>query len=129
MPGPRTYHFDTSESLQATLASLSSDEGRPEHNLIPDILATGLTQYTANERLWNTWETLSPREKDVAALVCLGYTNREIEARLHISRETVKDQLESACRKIKVNKRMICVCCYPAGISANGNACNRDAPT
>ena len=38
---------------------------------------------------------LSQREKDVTALVCLGYTNREIGARLHISRETVKDRLET----------------------------------
>ena len=104
-PGPRTYYFDASESLQVTLSTLSSDEGRPEHDLIPDILAAGLTQYTATERLWNTWETLSPREKDVTALVCLGYTNREIGARLHISPETVKDRLESAFRKFKVHKR------------------------
>ena len=104
-PGPRTYHFDASESLQVTLSTLSSDEGRPEHDLIPDILAAGLTQYTANERLWITWEALSPREKDVTALVCLGYTNREIGARLHISPETVKDRLESAFRKFKVHKR------------------------
>ncbi|MBL0348101.1 LuxR C-terminal-related transcriptional regulator [Candidatus Villigracilis affinis] len=104
-PGPRTYHFDASESLQVTLSTLSSDEGRPEHDLIPDILVAGLTQYTANERLWNTWESLSQREKDVTALVCLGYTNREIGARLHISRETVKDRLETAFRKFKVHKR------------------------
>ena len=104
-PGPRTYHFDASESLQTTLSTLSSDEGRPATELIPDILAAGLTQYTANERLWNTWESLSPREKDVTALVCLGYTHREIGARLHISRETVKDRVESAYRKFKVNRR------------------------
>ncbi len=104
-PGPRTYHFNASESLQVSLSTLASDEGRPEDELIPDILAAGLTQYTANERLWNLWESLSQREKDVTALACLGYTNREIGARLHISPETVKDRLESAFRKFKVNKR------------------------
>ena len=104
-PGPRTYHFNANESLQVTLSTLSSDEGRPEDELIPDILVAGLTQYTSNERLWNTWQLLTRREQDVAALVCLGYTNREIGARLHISRETVKDRLESAFRKFRVNKR------------------------
>ncbi|HEY6073402.1 MAG TPA: helix-turn-helix transcriptional regulator, partial [Anaerolineales bacterium] len=104
-PGPRTYHFNASESLQVSLSTLASDEGRPEDELIPDILAAGLTQYTANERLWNLWESLSQRERDVTALACLGYTNREIGARLHISPETVKDRLESAFRKFKVNKR------------------------
>jgi len=104
-PGPRTYHFDASESLQVTLSTLASDEGRPEDELIPDILVAGLNQYTARERLWNTWETLSAREKDVAAFVCLGYTNRQIAARLNISPYTVKDRLSSVFRKFDVHKR------------------------
>ena len=104
-PGPRTYHFDVSESLQVTLSTLASDEGRPEDELIPDILVAGLTQYEAKERLWNTWETLSPREKDVAAFVCLGYTNRQVAAHLNISPYTVKDRLSSVFRKFDIHKR------------------------
>ena len=64
-----------------------------------------MTQYEAKERLWNTWETLSAREKDVAAFVCLGYTNRQIAARLNISPYTVKDRLSSVFRKFDVHKR------------------------
>ena len=104
-PGPRTYHFDASESLRVTLSTLATDEGRPEDELIPDILVAGLTQYEAKERLWNTWETLSAREKDVAAFVCLGYTNRQIAARLNISPYTVKDRLSSVFRKFDVQNR------------------------
>ena len=104
-PGPRTYHFDASESLRVTLSTLATDEGRPEDELIPDILVAGLTQYEAKERLWNTWETLSAREKEVAAFVCLGYTNRQIAARLNISPYTVKDRLSSVFRKFDVHKR------------------------
>jgi DNA-binding CsgD family transcriptional regulator len=104
-PGPRTYHFDVSESLQVSLSTLASYEGRPEDELIPELLAAGLNQYTSNERLWKRWQGLSPREKDVAALACLGYTNREIGARLAISHETVKDRLESALHKFQVTKR------------------------
>jgi len=104
-PGPRTYHFDASESLQVTLSTLSTDEGRPENELIPDILAAGLSQYASNERVWRKWESLTAREKDVVAFLCLGYTNREIGARLYISHETVKDRLESAFRKFGVKKR------------------------
>ena len=104
-PGPRTYHFDASESLRVTLSTLATDEGRPEDELIPDILVAGLTQYEAKERLWNIWETLSAREKDVAAFACLGYTNRQIAARLNISPHTVKDRLSSVFRKFDVHKR------------------------
>jgi DNA-binding CsgD family transcriptional regulator len=104
-PGPRTYYVDVTDSFQVTLSTLASDEGRPEHELIPELLTAGLTQYTSNERLWKKWEILSPREKDVTALVCLGYTNREIGARLNISPETVKDRLESALYKFHITKR------------------------
>ena len=104
-PGPRTYHVDVSDSFQVTLSTLASDEGRPEHELLPELLSAGLTQYISDDRLWKKWETLSPRERDVAALACLGRTNREIAARLHISPETVKDRLESALYKFHLTKR------------------------
>ena len=104
-PDPRTSHLKLSDSLQVTLSTLAQDEGRPEHELIPELLNAGLHQYTANERLWKKWESLSPREKEVAALVCLGYTNRQAAARLNISPETVKDRLESALRKFQVTRR------------------------
>ena len=104
-PGPRSYRFDVSDSLQVTLSTIAKDEGRPENELIPELLNAGLTQYVSNERIWKKWEALSPREKDVAALVCLGYTNREIGARLSISSETVKDRLETALKKFNFTKR------------------------
>ena len=104
-PGPRTYHLNVSDSLQVTLTTIAQDEGRPEDELIPELLNAGLDQYASKERLWKTWELLSPREQDVAAFVCLGYTNRQIAARLNISPETVKDRLRSVFRKFKINRR------------------------
>lgn len=104
-PGPRTYHLDVSDSLQVTLSTIAQDEGRPEHDLIPELLNAGLDQYTSKERLWKRWSTLSSREQDVAAFVCLGFTNRQIAARLGISPETVKDRLETALIKFNITKR------------------------
>jgi DNA-binding CsgD family transcriptional regulator len=104
-PDPRTYHVNLSDSLQVTLTTIAQDEGRPEQDLIPELLNAGLDQYTSKERVWKKWNSLSPREKDVAAFVCLGYTNRQIGARLGISPETVKDRLESVFRKFNINKR------------------------
>ncbi|MGE5250011.1 MAG: response regulator transcription factor [Bacteroidota bacterium] len=102
-PGPRTYEIN--ESLQVTLSTLAQQEGRPEHELLPDILAAGLNQYRANEASWPKWESLSPRERDVVALVCLGYTTRQIAARLGNAPATVKSQAESALRKFGVESR------------------------
>jgi DNA-binding CsgD family transcriptional regulator len=102
-PGSRTYEI--SESLQVTLSTIAKHEGRPEDELLPDILAAGLTQYVSKDKLWNQWQSLSAREQDVAALACLGYTNREIGNRLSISPETVKVRLQKVLMKYGVTTR------------------------
>ncbi len=105
MPDPRKYHVEISDNLKVTLSTIAKDEGRPESELIPELLNAGLTQYTSSERLWNKWQTLSLREKDVVAFVCLGYTNQEIALRMNISPNTVKDRLSSVFRKFNIHKR------------------------
>lgn len=105
MPDPRRYHVEISDNLKVTLSTIAKDEGRPESELIPELLNAGLTQYTSSERLWNKWQTLSLREKDVVAFVCLGYTNQEIALRMNISPNTVKDRLSSVFRKFNIHKR------------------------
>jgi DNA-binding NarL/FixJ family response regulator len=100
---PRKYQV--SESIQMTLTTLSQHEGRPEDELIHDLLAAGLTHYSELEELWHTWHSLTPREQDVAALVCLGFTNREIAARLNVAPDTVKSRLQNVLRKFNIHKR------------------------
>jgi DNA-binding CsgD family transcriptional regulator len=101
--GPRTYEI--SESLQVTLSTIARHEGRPEHELLPDILAAGLSQYVTKDKLLVKWQSLGPREREVAALACLGYTNREIAQRLSISPETVKVRLQRVTMKYGVTSR------------------------
>lgn len=102
-PGPRTYEF--SESMYTTLSTLAQHEGRPEHELIPDILAAGLTQYRSVEELWPKWESLSARERDIAALTCLGYTNREMAALLSLSPETIKTHVRNVLGKFGLKRK------------------------
>ena len=102
-PGPRTYEIN--ESLQVTLSTLAQHEGRPEHELFPDILAAGLSQYQSVEKNWPRWESLSPRERDIAALTCLGYTNRQISARLSLSPETIKTHVRNVLLKFGVKSK------------------------
>lgn|SRR5258708_3509561 len=101
--GPRT--FELSESLQITLSTLAKHEGRPEHDLLPDLLAAGLTHYSSNDELWHKWESLSPREQDVTALTCLGYTNRQIAFRFGISAETVKTHIHNVLVKFQMHSK------------------------
>jgi DNA-binding CsgD family transcriptional regulator len=48
---------------------------------------------------------LTPVEKQMAALVALGYTNREIAASLSLSRKTVEANLTRSYRKLGVRSR------------------------
>ena len=100
---PKTYEI--SESLLVTLKTLAEHEGRSEHDLIPDLLAAGLHQYRATEEPWAKWESLSPREQDVAALTCLKLTNRQIAARLSLSPETIKTHMRNVLFKFGLNSK------------------------
>ena len=94
-----------SESMQVTLTTLAQHDGRPKDDLIQDLLAAGLTQYYESEDLWRKWRSITTREQDVAALVCLGFSNREIAARLNVSPNTVKSRLHNVLRKFNIHKR------------------------
>jgi|RhiMetdeSRZDD1v2_1073273.scaffolds.fasta_scaffold150746_3 RNA polymerase sigma factor (sigma-70 family) len=101
--GSRTYEI--SEPLQVTLAQIAKHERRPEDELFSDIVEAGLHKYISKDKLQNRWDSLTPREQEIAALVCLGYTNRQISSRLNISPETVKARLQRALMKFDVNTR------------------------
>ena len=102
-PGSRYYQI--SETLQVRLSTLAQHEGRSEHDLLRDILAAGLDRYRSVDDLVLTWKALSPRERDVAALTCLGLTNRQVAARLTLSPETVKTHIRNTLTKFGLNSK------------------------
>jgi DNA-binding CsgD family transcriptional regulator len=102
-PSPRHYYLD--ESLHVTLTTLSKHEGRPVEEFTADLLSAGLSEYYSSDKVWERWQALSTREKDVVALACLEYTNRQIGARLKVSPETVKTHLHNALVKFGVRNR------------------------
>jgi DNA-binding CsgD family transcriptional regulator len=57
-----------------------------------------------NEKLAN-WHKLTPRQQEVAALICGGYTNREIARQLNISISTVKTHIRYILPKFKLNSK------------------------
>lgn len=52
-----------------------------------------------------SWEKLSAREKQIAAWMCSGLTNRQIAAHLVISPETVKTHVRHLLRKFNLRSR------------------------
>ena len=104
-PQPDSRTYEISESLQVSLSTIARHESRPEHEIIQDMLAAGLTQYHSVDELWPKWETLSPRERDVTALTCLGLTNRQIAAHLSLSPETIKTHIRNILFKFGINSK------------------------
>jgi DNA-binding CsgD family transcriptional regulator len=98
-------YYQISESLQVTLSTLAKHEGRSEQELIPDLVAAGLDQYRSIDKFWPKWESLSQRERDVAAFTCLGMTNRQIAARLSLSPDTIKTHIRNVLTKFGLNSK------------------------
>ena len=84
---------------------LTQHAGRPEDQLAHELLAAGLTEYYSQDELWKRWETLTPREREVTALICLRYTNRQAAARMSVTAATVKFHVRNALSKFGVETR------------------------
>jgi DNA-binding CsgD family transcriptional regulator len=99
----RTYTLDA--DLYTALDDLAERENRPTDDVVSEMVSSGLNQWYSQENIALLWQSLSPREQDISALACLGYTNRQIAARLGISDETVKTHLHNALVKLNLHSR------------------------
>jgi len=77
-------------------------------------------QYNISQDLWNCWQSLSPREQEVTALVCLGYTNGEIASKLKVSPTTIKSHVRNILPNFKCTVRLNCALPWGNGILRNG---------
>jgi DNA-binding NarL/FixJ family response regulator len=98
-PGPDPRYFELDEPLQTALADRADREQLPLEQVQAELLAAGLDRLRTSDGLKQRWERLSRREQEVTALTCLGYTNRQIAARLHVSPSTVKGYVRQALVK------------------------------
>jgi DNA-binding CsgD family transcriptional regulator len=101
--GFRSYALD--DEAYYLLETLAEREQRPPEEVHVDVLANALEQQSAHDALLRYWDSLSPREKDVTALTCLCYTNRQIAARLHVSPDTVKGYIRQALSKFHLHSK------------------------
>jgi len=97
--------FALDEQLATYVYALAEYERRQPDQVVNELLASGLVQRDMADEAWQRWLSLSPREQQVAALVCLDYTNRQVAARLVISPETVKVHVRNALAKYGLRSR------------------------
>jgi DNA-binding NarL/FixJ family response regulator len=84
---------------------LAEGEQRTPDEVLFSLLGQALEIQHNTDRAHQHWESLSPREKQVAALACAGLTGRQIAARLVISPETVKTHMRHILRKFGIASR------------------------
>ena len=100
---PRKYELDV--SLHSRLESLAEQEQLLPDEIASDLVNEALSQRQLDANLWRRWQSLSPREQQIAALTCLGYTNPQIAARLGLSVETVRTHTRNVQIKFNVSSK------------------------
>jgi DNA-binding NarL/FixJ family response regulator len=99
---PRRLKLDIDPVMGEELELLARSEHRTEKDLVVELLNMALVQRGAAKVYLRRWEELSPREQQVTALVCLGYTNLQIASRLVLSQETVKSHVRNVLSKFNL---------------------------
>lgn len=99
----QTYELDL--PLAQALKDLAARDQCSPDDLAADLLADALARREQADSCLAHWRELSLREREVAALTCLNYTNRQIAARLHIAPDTVKTHVRNVLLKFGISSK------------------------
>jgi DNA-binding NarL/FixJ family response regulator len=101
-----TIELPAEEDILVMLDEMADGEEYSAEELGGLILRQAVIEHyrTKNKNL-RRWEELTDRQKEVAAMVCLGATNAEIAQELEISLTTVKTHMREVLRKFDVRGR------------------------
>jgi DNA-binding NarL/FixJ family response regulator len=97
----RVYSLD--ESLLLTLKNTAEQLGRSPEEILDEVAKLHNERYSKQKILEEQWESLSTREQEVTALICLGYNRNQIAKMLDIMPGTVKTHFESIFKKYDVH--------------------------
>ena len=97
--------FELDPETHTALQRLAEEEQRPNGEVAADLLSGALARLQVDDRNWSHWQALTARQKQVAALACLGFTNRQIAMRLSISPETVKTHIRNILYKFNLHSK------------------------
>ena len=86
-------------TLRASLQDLAAREHRPVEDVAFDLLQQAVDERQAAVAGLEIWQHLSPRQQEIVALTCLGYTNQQIASHLQISPETVKTHIRNVQKR------------------------------
>ena len=91
--------FLQDQQMISLVKKVAKEQGRPQEEIIADFAKAGLKELNLQSNLKDRWSSLSRRERQVVALICLGHRNYEIAEILTIAPETVKTHLQHIFNK------------------------------
>ena len=94
------------QHLSLALVQLAEEEEQPLNEIGQKMLRFALQHRQEAAKNLKTWRSLTPREREITALACLSYTNKEIAEQLVISPATVKTHLRNAKRKFGLRSKL-----------------------
>jgi DNA-binding CsgD family transcriptional regulator len=102
---PKKRHYELNQAAIRSLRLLAERQQRKEEDLAADLLTFALAQHEVADLYLESWKRLSEREQQIAALVCLNYTNQQIAERLSISPHTVKSHVRNISHKFSLHTK------------------------
>ena len=94
------------QPLSLALSRLAEEEQQPLNEIGQRMLSFALQHRQEATVNLKVWKSLTPREKEITALACLSFTNKEIADQLIISPATVKTHLRNAKRKFGLRSKL-----------------------
>ena len=94
--------FLRDEEIVTLVRNAAKQQGRSEEEIITDFTKAGWDQLQQATEMEERWDSLSRREQQVVALICLGHRNYQIAEILVIAPETVKTHLQNIFTKFNL---------------------------
>ena len=94
--------FLQDEEIITLVRNAAKQQGRSEAEIITDFTKAGWDQLQRATEMEERWDSLSRREQQVVALICLGHRNYQIAEILVIAPETVKTHLQNIFTKFNL---------------------------
>ena len=94
--------FLQDEEIITVVRKAAKEQGRSEAAIIADLTKAGWNQIQQDAEITDRWDSLSQREQQVVALICLGHRNYQIAEILMIAPETVKTHLQNIFAKFNL---------------------------
>ena len=100
----RTFALDG--ELLVSLEQLAQYRGSTPRKVAADLLSRELQTVEVERETLQKWQSLTDREQEVAALVCLQLRTNQIAQQLQIAPETVRSHVHNLLGKMKLPNRI-----------------------